>query len=259
MRPWSSQAPIRSLPARPAVTALPPRRPTRQRQGILRAGRKQGSDRRSSNDTILAVVGVAHRADRGLRTDLGEPFGVANRGVLGPASEWWTTPGSSVRSAAAARSHLQRVQGQVGIHARRAAPPGDQPRVDLDAEGHVDEPQPSRDVGEGHDPQLIGPLGVDLRSTRSSGRAAAGLPWSCGWWPRGWRRPDPRRASDVHRAPGDRGALTVQLFSHLASPIDAVVLAMDSADFDHQFLVADHPSILRRRSASAISRKIVVD
>src|SRR5512132_3055706 len=31
---------------------------------------------------ILTVVGVAHRADRGLGTGLGEPFGVADRGVL---------------------------------------------------------------------------------------------------------------------------------------------------------------------------------
>ena len=206
------------------------------------------------------VVGVAHRADRGLRTDLGEPFGVANRGVLGPASEWWTTPGSSVRSAAAARSNLQRVRGQVGIHARRAAPPGDQPRVDVDADRHVDEPSQVATSVKATTHNSSGRRALNFRLIRSSGRAAAGLPWSCGWWPRGWRRPDPRRASDVHRAPGDRGALTVQLFSHLASPIDAVVLAMDSADFDHQFLVADHPSILRRRSsASAISRKIVVD
>jgi hypothetical protein len=55
------------------------------------------------------------------------------------------------------------------------------------------------------------------------------------------------------RAPAGRGALTVQLFPHLASPIDAVVLAMDSADFDHQFLVADHPSTRR-----ALRRGVVI-
>jgi hypothetical protein len=47
----------------------------------------------------------------------------------------------------------------------------------------------------------------------------------------------------------------VQLFPHLASPIDAVVLAMDSADFDHQFLVADHPSTRRALRRGVVSSR----
>ncbi len=47
----------------------------------------------------------------------------------------------------------------------------------------------------------------------------------------------------------------MQLFPHLASPIDAVVLAMDSADFDHQFLVADHPSTRRALRRGVVSSR----
>ena len=82
MRPWSSQAPIRSLPARPAVITLPLQTADRSTPRHPQGRSQQGSDRRSSNNTILAVVGVAHRADRGLGTGVGEPFGVADRGVL---------------------------------------------------------------------------------------------------------------------------------------------------------------------------------
>lgn len=55
MRPWSDQAPIRSLPARPAVTALLPRTADRSTPRHPQGRSQQGSDRRSSNNTILAV------------------------------------------------------------------------------------------------------------------------------------------------------------------------------------------------------------
>src|SRR4029450_14163195 len=82
MRPWSSQAPIRSLPARPRVITLLLQTADRSTPRHPQGRSQQGSDRRSSNTTILAVVAVALAAHRRDGLGLGEPFGVADRPVL---------------------------------------------------------------------------------------------------------------------------------------------------------------------------------
>ena len=97
-----------------------------------------------------------------------------------PVSEWWTNPW--IERSVRCRCQIpisSASRGRSGIHARRAAPPGDQPRVDLDAERHVDEPQPSRDLGEVHDPQLIGPLGVEPSIDQVLGTRYGGVCLGC--------------------------------------------------------------------------------
>src|SRR4029450_150349 len=85
MRPWSSQAPIRSLPARPRVITLLLQTADRSTPRHPQGRSQQGSDRRSSNTTILAVVAVALAAHRRDGLGVGEPFGVADRPVLDSA------------------------------------------------------------------------------------------------------------------------------------------------------------------------------
>jgi len=67
---------------------------------------------------------------------------------------------------------LQRIEHEVGLH-RTAHPPADNaPREDIDDEGDVNKALPGRDVGEVGHPQLVRPLGLEVRLTRSNGHAA---------------------------------------------------------------------------------------
>ena len=122
------------------------------------------------------------------------------------------------------------------------APAGDHPGVDVDAEGDVAEPDPGRDVGEVHDPQLVGPFGGELTlhevlwpcrprvRTRGAGSRTADRPGQS----LGAHQP-------FHGAPRHRHALSVKLAPHLASPIDPVVVRMDPANLLAQLPVANRP------------------
>jgi MHS family proline/betaine transporter-like MFS transporter len=63
MRPWSDQAPIRSLPARPGVNRCP-QTVDMSTPGHPQGRSKEGSDRCGSSKRILAILGVAESAKR---------------------------------------------------------------------------------------------------------------------------------------------------------------------------------------------------
>jgi len=67
---------------------------------------------------------------------------------------------------------FQRIKHEVRPHRAADAPADDAPSKDVDDESHVDETLPGRDVREIADPQLVRPLRLDCRLTRSSGHGA---------------------------------------------------------------------------------------
>ena len=154
-------------------------------------------------------------------------------------------------------AHLQGVEDQVGAHRRAGAPAGDHPRVHVDAERDVDEPDPGRHVGEVHHPQLVGPLRDELalhQVLRACGlRVRVG---SCGSWPRVPHRQPVLAHQPLHGAAGDLRALPGQLPPHLASPIDPVVVLIHATDLDQQLRVTNRPGAprsLHRRPVGARS------
>ena len=66
------------------------------------------------------VVAVPDAADRGRGADLGQPFGVADRGVL-PASEWHTRPSSRLARRHTAISRASRTSSVRMLAAARQA------------------------------------------------------------------------------------------------------------------------------------------
>ena len=57
---------------------------------------------------------------------------------------------------------LQRIEHEVGVHRTTDPPADDAPGKHIDHEGHIQPALPGRDVGEVRDPELVGPIGLEL-------------------------------------------------------------------------------------------------
>ena len=57
---------------------------------------------------------------------------------------------------------FERIQNEVRARGTRYAPADDAPSEHVDDEGDEHEALPSRDIGKVRDPQLIGPIGLEL-------------------------------------------------------------------------------------------------
>jgi len=133
------------------------------------------------------VVGVADAADAGRGAGFGEPFGEPDRGVLGTGVGVVHQPGQvgDTGLLPGPDRHLQRVEHQLGAHARRGAPADDPAGERVEHERDEDHPGPGRDIGVVRDPQRIrsGRVEVPLDQVRRAagrrigpGRADPTLP-----------------------------------------------------------------------------------
>ena len=107
------------------------------------------------------VVTVADAAHGWLAAGFGQPFGVFDRDILAP-------PVAAMHEAAAMdrpafmQSLLKSVEHDAGMCRSRHTPADDEPGVDIDDKGNVDEPGPGRDKREIRDPERIWPWHLEL-------------------------------------------------------------------------------------------------
>ena len=161
-----------------------------------------------------------------------------------PASVWWTSPARSPAPSAAPGPHglLERVQDQRGPHRPGGAPAQDPPGVGVDDERDVDHARPGRDVGEVGDPEPVRGGRAELPPHQVSG-PGRGRGGHRGADPLPAARPGQAQLAHqpLHRAPGHRRALAVELQPDLPRPVDAVVLRVHPADLGLQLLIAHGP------------------
>ena len=122
--------------------------------------------------------------------------------------------------------HLQRTSSTNPVRMFVAArQPQDPAGEHVEDERDVDGARPRRHIRDVGYPQGIRRRAVNLRSTRSGGRATAVGSPNSGAVPLPAHRPGQAEVAHqpLHRAPGHRHALTVQRQPHLAGTVDAVV------------------------------------
>ena len=107
------------------------------------------------------VVAVALAAHRGLDARLGQAFAVPDADVL-RASIRVMDQAAALIGLARVQRLLQRIEHEVRSHRTAYAPAHNAPGEDVDDEGHVQPALPGRDVGKVRDPQLIGPIRLEL-------------------------------------------------------------------------------------------------
>jgi hypothetical protein len=116
MKPWSSQALIRSLLTRSAARIGRHRLgPTRQRKGTRRADRKKGQTPDDDMSRMLAVIGSVVAAHRSDRAGLGQALGAANGSISSSAVGGMSQLGQVLMCMfAGPDAHLQRIECEIG-------------------------------------------------------------------------------------------------------------------------------------------------
>jgi hypothetical protein len=134
---------------------------------------------------------------------------------------------------------LKRVEHEAGVRRPAHPPADDAPGISIDHEGHVDEANPGRDIGEVRDPEHVWArrleLPVDAIEWAGCGRVRD----------RGAHLPAPHRPLQTHgshqarhRAAGDPDPLPAELPPDLPDAVDAEVLLEHAPDLDHEHRVA---------------------
>ena len=200
------------------------------------------SELKASGDRV--VVAVTLGTDRGDGVGLGEPFGVAQRTVLDSAVAVMDQgAGVLPRPPARPQPHVERVQGQGGVHRGRHLPAHDVTREHVQDERRVDPALEGPDVGDVSDPQPVRRVGGKLPSVQVGRSRRLGARTDRG--PTCLDPCDPLQALGAHepldRASGDLGPGTIQRGVDLADPADPVAGLVNRPDLASQPHIAHRP------------------